>query len=205
LELFKEVCTKFLNYVSTHYELTIRQISFDGIRDSSPRAIDWAAGVGVAGHSMGGQVSSIAASGGCAAQWDIRAAALIHPEIGALPDGRNSGANMSVPTAAFTSSGDSLCPPRTVAETMAAFNASAGAALPSLYRNVEGWSHLEPVMGAFFENPLLATYTAAWFKVFLGGEKAGDEFYDLLFGGGPDSICRSETMVECYALPRGAA
>lgn len=122
------------------------------------RTIDWSTGVGVAGHSMGGQSTTVAAQAGCAQKWDIRAAALIHPAQGALPGGKNSGSAMSVPTAAFTSTGDKLCNPPSVAATMAAFNGSAaGQALPSLFRNLEGWSHLEPVMGAFYENPLLAT------------------------------------------------
>jgi hypothetical protein len=169
------------------------------------RAIDWDAGVGIAGHSMGGQASTVSASAACAAQWGIRAAALIHPAAGNLPGGRSSGANMSVPTAAFTSTGDHLCAPASVAATMRAFNASAaGQALPSLYRNVQGWSHLEPVMGAVFENPLLATFTAAWFKVFLNKARAGDPYYDLIFSGSPDSICRAEAMEECYVLPNGA-
>jgi hypothetical protein len=154
---------------------------------------------------MGGQASTVSAGAACAAQWDIRAAALIHPAAGSLPGGSNSGAGMSVPTAAFTSTGDHLCSPASVAATMQAFNASAaGQALPSLYRNVQGWSHLEPVMGAFFENPLLATFTAAWFKVFLNKEAKGSEYYDLIFSGSPDSICRAEAMEECYVLPNGA-
>jgi hypothetical protein len=169
------------------------------------RSVDWSAGVGVAGHSMGGQASTVSAGSGCAAQWDIRAAALIHPASGVLPGGQNSGSGMSVPTAAFTSTGDHLCSPASVAATMQAFNASAaGQTLPSLYRNLVGWSHLEPVMGDVFENPLLATYTAAWFKVFLNGQKPGDDYYDLIFSGSPDSICESAAQEECYVLPRGA-
>ena len=89
---------------------------------------------------------------------------------------------------------------------MRAFNESAaGQALPSLYRNLVGWSHLEPVMGVVFENPLLATYTAAWFKVILYNEQPGDTYYNLLFGGGPDSLCLSQPMEQCYLLPHGAA
>jgi pimeloyl-ACP methyl ester carboxylesterase len=151
------------------------------------------------GHSMGGQASTISAGAACAAQWDIRAAALIHPAAGDLPGGSNSGAGMSVPTAAFTSTGDHLCSPASVAATMQAFNASAaGQTLPSLYRNVQGWSHLEPVMGVFFENPLLSTYTAAWFKIMLN--KDAGVYRDLIYGGGPDSVCHSEPMVSCYAV-----
>ena len=123
---------------------------------------------------------------------------LVHPEIGSLPWG-NTGANMSVPVAAFTSSGDNLCPPATCEATMAAFNASAPErALPSALRNVQGWSHLEPVLGAVFENPLLATYTAAWFKTMLNNDRGA--FRELVFGAGPDSMCSSEPMVACYAV-----
>jgi dienelactone hydrolase len=162
--------------------------------------IDWDAGVGVLGHSMGGQASTISASAACAERWGIRAAALIHPEIGTLPWG-NTGANMSVPVAMFTSTGDNLCPASTAVETMQAFNASVqGQTLPSAYRNAQGWSHLEPVLGAVFENPLLATYTAAWFKVFLNGDR--EVFFNMIFGGPADatSLCNSEAMAGCYAV-----
>lgn len=160
--------------------------------------IDWSVGVGAAGHSMGGQATTMSASAACATKYDIRAAALHHPEIGALPWG-NTGVNVSVPVAAFTSSGDNLCTAATCAATMAAFNSSTQAAtLPSAYRNVQGWSHLEPVLGEVFENPLLATYTAAWFKVHLNGDRT--TYYDLLYGTGPDALCQSEPMVGCYTL-----
>ena len=169
------------------------------------QTIDWAAGVGVAGHSMGGQATTMSASSACAKKWDIRAAALHHPEIGSLPWG-NTGVNMSVPVAAFTSSGDNLCPAATAAATMAAFNSSSQAAgLSSAFRNVQGWSHLEPVLGEVFENPLLATYTAAWFKVVLNGDRGA--YYDLIYGSGPDGLCQSEPMVSCYtahAPPKSA-
>lgn len=71
--------------------------------------IDWEAGVGIAGHSMGGQATTMAANAACTARWDIRAAVLVHPEIGVFPWGTNTGSNMSVPVAAFTSSGDNIC------------------------------------------------------------------------------------------------
>ena len=169
------------------------------------QTIDWAAGVGVAGHSMGGQATTMSASAACAAKWGIRAAALHHPAIGSLPWG-NTGENVSVPVAAFTSSGDNLCTAATTEATMAAFNASAqAAALPSAYRNAQGWSHLEPVLGAVFENPLLATYTAAWFKIMLNNDRG--VYYDLFYGTASDGgLCQSEGMAGCYtahAPPKG--
>ena len=163
------------------------------------QTIDWAAGVGAVGHSMGGQASTLSASAACARQWDIRAAALIHPEIGTLPWG-NTGVNVSVPVSTWTSSGDNLCPASTAAETMQAFNSSAQAqTLPSAYRNAQGWSHLEPVLGEVFENPLLARYVAAWFKITLNGDRG--DYWRMIYGPpGGDTLCGSENMVDCYAI-----
>jgi pimeloyl-ACP methyl ester carboxylesterase len=169
-----------------------------GSADPVFATIDWAAGVGIAGHSMGGQATSMSANAACAKKWDIKAAALVHPEIGTLPWG-NTGSNISIPVAAFSSSGDHTCPPATTETTMAAFNATKqGKTLPSIYRNVEGWSHLEPVMGAVFENPLLSTWTAAWFKIHLNHDRG--EFFDLIYGTGPDSLCHAQTVVDCYTM-----
>lgn len=175
-----------------------RNMSAGGSADPVFQTIDWSAGVGAAGHSMGGQATTLSSSSSCAKKWDIRAAALIHPEIGDLPWG-NTGANISTPVMTFSSSGDKLCPPSTAAATMRAFNASAqGATLPSGYRNVVGWSHLEPVLGQVFENPLLATYTAAWFKIHLNNDRGA--YYNLIFdASSPDSVCNSQQMVDCYA------
>jgi hypothetical protein len=133
--------------------------------------IDWALGVGIAGHSMGGQSTSIAASTACAAAFDIKAAALHHPAngqtgAGILQGGRgggnnNTGSGVGVPLAAFTSSGDNTCD----ANLTKAIYSSLPPGLPRAYRNIKGSSHLEPVLVPPIENPLLATYTAAWMQV----------------------------------------
>ena len=65
------------------------------------------------------------------------------------------------------------------------------------YRDEEGWSHLEPVLAPPIENPLLATFTAAWFKIFLAGDKG--EFYDLIFSSNNNSMCGHAAQVECWA------
>ena len=174
-----------------------RNMTANASSDPVFRTIDWEAGVAVAGHSMGGQATTLASSAGCAKQWGIKTAVLHHPETGTLPDGSNTGVNMSVPVVAFTSTGDRLCTPASVAGIMAAFNTSAQAAtLPSAFVNAEGWSHLEPVLVPPIENPLLATYTAAWLKVFLNSDRGA--YYDLTFGGGPDSLCLHANMSSCY-------
>jgi dienelactone hydrolase len=73
--------------------------------------VDWSAGVGVAGHSMGGQATTTSAHHACAAQYDIRAAVLHHAAPCELRQGgQNAGLNVTtVPLAAFTSSGDRCC------------------------------------------------------------------------------------------------
>ena len=59
---------------------------------------------------MGGQASTLASCSACVQQYDIRASVLHHPANGQLPYG-NIGVNISIPTAAFTSSGDSISSP----------------------------------------------------------------------------------------------
>ena len=76
--------------------------------------VDWAAGAGIAGHSMGGQATAIAASSACTKQWGVRAAVMHHPASGDInmftnATEYNAGVNFSVPMAGFTSSGDTVC------------------------------------------------------------------------------------------------
>jgi hypothetical protein len=171
-----------------------RNMTNGGSTDPIFSQINWEAGVGIGGHSMGGQASTLASSSACVKQYDIRASVLHHPANGQLPYG-NIGVNISIPTAAFTSSGDSIWP-----ETSAIINAlkSTNPTFPIAYRDVTGWSHLEPVLIPPIENPLLATFTAAWFKIFLENDKG--YWPDLVFGTGPDSLCKYANMTECYTL-----
>jgi len=173
-----------------------RNQSAGGSSDAVFSTIDWEAGVGIAGHSMGGQATALSASAACARAWGIRAAVLHHNANGNVTGGGNVGVNISVPIAAFTSDGDSIWPE--TMQMMAAFNTSAAAdTLPSVLRDVVGFSHLEPLLAPPIENPLLATYTAAFFKVFLNGDRG--EFYDAIYGGsGPSSLCGHAPMADCY-------
>ena len=103
---------------------------------------------------------------------------------------------MSVPVAAFTSDGDAGW--RSASDLMRAFAGRADG-LAAAYRDEVGWSHLEPLLWPPCENPLLATYTAAWLKAIVGGDRA--EAYALIFGAGDDALCAHAPMVECYAKP----
>lgn len=161
---------------------------------SSPFSVDWNAGVGIAGHSMGGQATTTSAHFECAKEWDLRAAVIHHAapcDIRGVK-GANAGSNITtIPLAAFTSSGDSCCE----ASTKNIYDASP--TRPKIYRDLKGSSHLEPVLIPPIENPFLATYTAAWFKVFLGTRDTSGPYYDLIFSNQSSSVCNYQTMETC--------
>jgi hypothetical protein len=154
--------------------------------------INWDVGVGVTGHSMGGQATTIVSSAPCAEKWNIKAVALHHPAEPETIYG-NLGENISVPLIGFTSSGDGIWP-----DTDAIMKANTFR--PSAYRNEVGWSHEEPNgrpdKGLQWENPYLATFTAAWFQVYLNGDTG--EYYDLIFSDADTSLCKHADMVECH-------
>ena len=93
----------------SYYAETLKTIDFARNGSHSPPfdLVDFSLGVGVAGHSMGGQATAVAAATSCTSAWDIRAAAIHHAADSTNgASGRNVGENISVPTASFTSTGD---------------------------------------------------------------------------------------------------
>ena len=170
--------------------------------EPGPRLVDWEVGVGIAGHSMGGQAAAIAAGARCAKQWNIRAVAIHHAASGVVEGAGNLGSNVSVPLAAFTTSGDGIW-----RETLDIYtNASSSSPLPRVYRDQRGFSHMEPlklpVVGSILKwyNPWLAPMTAAWFRTLLGHDSTG-EFHQMIFNTtDPGSLCNyagAEGMVRC--------
>jgi hypothetical protein len=189
--------------------------------------IDWGAGVGIAGHSMGGQSTAIASSLRCSERYGIRAAAIHHAASGDIGHDVNIGSNISVPSAFFTTTGDGIWN-----ETKQIFlnsvnnTGGGGDTLSTFYRNQVGFSHLEPVLSPPIENPMLATFTAAWFNIFLTPNgapplTAGTWWYDAVFGTGDmpgggggdgggggggrvpvnDTLCGYAKMEECVVHP----
>eukprot|EP00041_Stephanoeca_diplocostata_P023372 m.572835 g.572835 ORF g.572835 m.572835 type:complete len:295 (-) comp22274_c1_seq1:793-1677(-) len=149
--------------------------------------IDWSMGVGIVGHSMGGQATVRSAKETYTRPRNITAAVLHHPEVD------NGGRNISVPLAAFTGTTDHICPAE---ET---FKIWDPAPPPKLIRNEIGWDHLEPVLTPPIENPMLATYTAAWFKIYINGDT--DVYYSLIYNtSNPDSLCNSAPMANCTSV-----
>ena len=52
---------------------------------------------------------------------------------------------------------------------------------------------------------MLATFTAAWFNVFIGQSSGkagkGSEAYESIYGGGADSVCKYAKMANCSVGP----
>ena len=112
--------------------------------------IDWSVGVGIAGHSMGGQATTQSSHFECVKEWDIRASVIHHAAPCDVFETQNAGSNITnVPLASFTSSGDSCC------EESTKKIYEAAKVKPKLYRDLKGWSHLEPVLIPPVENPKL--------------------------------------------------
>ena len=118
----------------SYYSETLKTIEFARNYSRAPpfSLVNFSLGVGVAGHSMGGQSTAVAAGAACTRQWDIRAAVIHHPASGVNgATGRNVGANITVPTASFTSSGDTVC----AAELARDIYAAMPPTTPRLFRN----------------------------------------------------------------------
>jgi dienelactone hydrolase len=162
----------------------------EGGEDPIFRLVDWSRGVGYAGHSMGGQAGVIAANPACTSRYNISAVVLHHPASAVVVNTNfNMAKNISVPTALFTSSGDGIWPDSEAIKNATTYR-------PFAYRNEQGWSHLEPVLLPPIENPLLATFTAAWFKIYVAGD---DSWRAAIYGSGPGSLCGEAPQVECWA------
>jgi hypothetical protein len=114
--------------------------------------VDWDAGVGIAGHSMGGQATTWAAHDDCAARWNIKAAVLHHAFEANVNGGngsQNAGLNITkTPLAAFTSRPEPCCE----GSTKAVFEASSSK--QKLYRDI-WWlaNHPRATLGAALVQP----------------------------------------------------
>jgi len=159
--------------------------------DSIFAKLDVDAGVAIAGHSMGGQATTLSSHFACTEKYNIKVAALHHSANGQTPIG-NLGVNVSVPIAGFGSTGDAGC----TQETKEIFESSP--TFPKLFRNEHGWSHLEPLSVPIIAkyNPPIGLMTAAWFKIHLNGDTG--VYHDLIYGDASDSLCKYAEMAECH-------
>merc|ERR1712070_1066212 len=145
------------------------------------------AGVGVAGHSMGGQ-ATVYSSSAAGVGYDIKAAVMHHAYTHSFPA-------PEVPFLAFTGTKDRTAPP---SMTHGFYEAEGANPARGLVNKV-GANHHEPDILSY--NPMLAPLTAAWFKIFLDEtpQQGGIDFHDLIFGTGSSSLCHGGDgdMSEC--------
>jgi len=154
---------------------------------SSPIAnmVDWDAGVGVAGHSMGGEVVSQMASTEFAEKYNVKAAVCEHCLMCI-----KTGDIVSTPAMYMTGTLDYEVSPKKVKKAF-----SADTKTPKSYRNQKGKGHLEMLNLEVQYNSAVASHAAAFFNVWLKQDK--DTFYNQVYGTGEDSFCGYDGMKEC--------
>lgn len=133
-------------------------------------AMDLDIGVGICGHSMGGQ-STLFSAGPNATSYGIKAAVMQHAYTHVYPA-------PTVPFLAFTGTKDTTATPDM---TVAYYNAEGAHPVKGLV-NKKGMGHLEPRESDDF-NPAFASLTAAWFKLYLDEtpQRDGNDYHDLIF------------------------
>jgi len=133
-------------------------------------------GVGIAGHSMGGQ-ATMKSSSALGAGHGIKAAVMHHAYT-------HTYDAPVVPFLAFTGAADVIATPP---QTQRFYNLKDANPIKG-YVSKTSATHFEPNSVGATD---LATYSAAWFKVFLDEtpQSGGVDFHDMIFGNGPDSLC----------------
>lgn len=146
--------------------------------------VDWSKGVGIAGHSMGGQATLFSSSFDNTTQYDIRAAVMHHAYSHSFPA-------PTIPFLDFTGEQDTTAPPDTMA--MPIYEAGAGSGLPRGFVDKTLVGHHEPDITCLDRNQidLLAQFSAAWFKLYLDKTPIayGIDFNEMIYGTSQKSIC----------------
>lgn len=151
--------------------------------------INFGVGVGIAGHSMGGQATLFSAGDGNPEKYDIRAAVMHHPYTHSYP-------SPTIPFVVFTGTSDHIAPANPMATKI--FYAEGGSPTRGMINKLNS-NHFEPTPEGY--NNLLPQYSVAWFKVYLEQkpQEFGINFEDLVFGNGTNSVCGGGDgqMAEC--------
>lgn len=153
-------------------------LTIEWARAQSSLPINLTAGVGVAGHSMGGQATLFSASNASAVEsLGIKAAVLHHPYTHRFPA-------IQVPFIVFTGTLDDTAPASWAAEM---FHRKGACATRGLV-NKRGANHHEPSTDY---NPRLGLYTVAWFKLYVDGVRSGMgiDFDSMVYGTANTSLC----------------
>ena len=186
----------------TYYQQQLRVIAFareqHAQHDAVFAGVNFSCGVGVAGHSMGGQASLFSSSYGNASAADVRSAVIHHAFTHLFP-------SPQVPFLAFTGEADAVA----AASMTEAFFAAAGGpyGCDGCARglvDVKSAGHLHPLT----DFVRVAFFTAAWFKLFLDcrTQDLGVDWDDAVFGNSSGSLCTGGggDMTRCV-LHRGVS
>lgn len=171
-----------------YYDQQLAVIEWATKRDDLP--INASYGVGVAGHSMGGQ-SSLFSAAYNASTHNIKAAALHHAFTHTYP------AIATIPFITFTGTNDDVAPSVMAVKT---FNAPGAFGTRGIV-NKKGADHHEPTT---HYNPMISVYTVAWFKYHLQktAVEFGVNFEDQIYGNSSTSLCGGGdgAMEQCTML-----
>lgn len=141
-------------------------------------------GVGIAGHSMGGQATLFASSRSNASSHGIVAAVMLHAYTHEFPAAQ-------IPFLAFMGTADTTAPP---AMTETFFSAASVTGVARGIVNKINATHQEPTTYKDRTepyNPLVPQFVAAWFKLYLNNVSSSRtvDWGSLIHGNGPESIC----------------
>ena len=167
--------------------------------------VDFSEGVGIAGHSMGGQATVFSSSANNATDFDIRAAVMHHAYTHDFPP-------PTIPFLDFTGEQDTTSPASTMAVPI--YQSAASSKLPRGLVDKTNANHHEPDVSSFDKNgiELLAQFSAAWFKLYLDKtpQALGLDFHEMIYGasagvgagvgaGHPLSLCTGADgpMTQC--------
>lgn len=146
--------------------------------------VDWSQGVGVAGHSMGGQATMFSSSYNNATDYDIRAAVMHHAFS-------HTFVAPTIPFLDFTGEADLMAPVDTMAIPL--YKTADGSKVPRGLIDKTKAGHHEPDVTSLDRNgiELCAQFSAAWFKLYLDKTPCdyGIDFNAMIYGTGVDGIC----------------
>jgi len=141
--------------------------------------LDFDSGVGIAGHSMGGQ-ATLYSSAYNATEFNIKAAVYHHAATSEFP-------TPTVPHLIMTAEFDDEAVPEK--DALPIFDLDTPDSMSKGIVNKAGFGHHQPDILGF--NPLMPQFTVAWMKVFLDNVmvEGDNDWEDMIFGTGDKSIC----------------
>jgi hypothetical protein len=199
-----EICNNLASFgyvVTLHHSCDVGctredgELGFDDYYKEQLKAIDWVesvyrtddtfanldfeSGVGVVGHSMGGQ-ATLFSSAYNSTSHNIKAAAYHHAWTEDFP-------RPTVPFVSFTSVYDDEADATKMGKAIYDIPGTEGLT-KGLVSTAKYGHHEADILGI---NPLMGQFTVAWFKILLEGVKQenGVDYEEMIFGKGEASVC----------------